>query len=83
MERGEDRFWPLRPASRTRRVVAIVLGPFIWLAAFAITSFVVEHTDAIAYGLLIATLSFLASTIGLSVLRWTRQREDRRYADGR
>jgi hypothetical protein len=83
MAEGEDRFRPLRPVSRARLAVGIILGPLLWIAAFLVTSLVIEYTDAIAYGLLIATVSFMAATVLLSVLRWGRQREERRHADRR
>jgi hypothetical protein len=83
MQDGGDRFRPLRPASHARVVAAIVFGPLTWIAAFVITSWVVEYTDAIALGLLIAALSCLFAVIVLSVLRWGRHREERRYADRR
>ena len=83
MDGAGDRFRPLRPASHARLAAAIVMGPVLWLAAFAVASWVIELTDAIAYGLLIAAGSFMAAVIVLSVLRWGRHREERRYADRR
>ncbi len=73
----------MRPASRIRLAAAIVLGPITWVALFIVTSWVIDYTDAIALGLLIAALSFMAGVIALSLLRWERHREERRYADGR
>jgi hypothetical protein len=78
-----ERFHPLRPASRARLAAAIVFGPIAWIVLFAVTSVVIEYTDAIALGLLIAAVSFMAAVIVLSLLRWARHREERRYADRR
>ncbi|HEX6025876.1 MAG TPA: hypothetical protein VFZ00_28045 [Solirubrobacter sp.] len=81
MEEPAARFKPLRPASRARLVAAIVLGPITWFALFTLTSLVLRYTDAIALGLLVATLSFMGGVIVLSLLRWGRHREERRFAD--
>ena len=83
VEEGRKRFRPLRPASGTRLAAAIVLGPVAWVLLFLVTSWVVDYTEAIALGLLIAAISFMAGVIALSLLRWERHREERRYADGR
>jgi hypothetical protein len=77
----EDRFWPLRPASRARLIAAIVLGPVLWAIGLAIVAAIVEYTDAIQLGLLVMVVSFVLSAIVLSLLRQGRLREERRYAD--
>ena len=58
-------------------------GPMMWIVAFVVTSWVIEYTDAIAYGLLIASGSFMTAVIVLALLRWQRQRDERRHADSR
>jgi hypothetical protein len=80
-EGSEDRFRPLRPASRPRLIAAIVLGPVLWAGAFAVVAALIEYTDAIQLGLLVALVSFVISAAVLSVLRLGRLREERRYAD--
>lgn len=80
-ESGEDRFRPLRPASRPRLIAAIVLGPVAWALALGIAAWLIEHTDAIALGLLAALASFVISAIVLGLLRRARLREEGRYAD--
>jgi membrane protein implicated in regulation of membrane protease activity len=80
-ESTEDRFRPLRPASRPRLIAAIVLGPMVWALAFGIAAWLIEHTDAIALGLLVALASFVISAIVLSLLRLGRLREEGRYED--
>ena len=68
---------------RAALAAAIVLGPIAWVALFIVTSWVIDYTDAIALGLLIAAVSFMVGVIALSLLRWERHREERRYADSR
>jgi len=80
-ETFDDRFRPLRPASRPRLIAAFVLGPVLWAAALALVARVVKYTDAIAVGLLVALVVFVISAIVLSLLRQGRLREERRYAD--
>jgi hypothetical protein len=77
----EDTFQPLRPASRPRLIAAFVLGPMVWAVALAIGAWLIEYTDAIEFGLLVALASFVISAIVLSLLRLGRLREERRYAD--
>jgi hypothetical protein len=77
----DDRFRPLRPASRPRLITAIILGPVVWAIGLAILAAIIEYTDAIALGLLVAAASFVISVILLSLVRQGRLREERRYAD--
>jgi hypothetical protein len=71
------RFTPLQPASRTRRILAFVVGPLLWLVAVVFVSVVVEHTRAIGIGLLVTLAAFVLS-LGISVLaRRLRLREER------
>jgi hypothetical protein len=80
-ESVEDTFRPLRPASRPRLIAAFVLGPLVWALALAIGAWLIEYTDAIELGLLVALASFVISAIVLSLLRLGRLREERRYAN--
>ena len=77
----EDRFRPLRPASRARLILAIILGPALWAVALAYVAVIVKYTDAIALGLIVAAASFVISAIVLILIRQERVREERRYAD--
>ena len=76
----DDRFRPLRPASRTGLIAAFIFGPVLWAVALAYVARVIEYTDAIGIGLLVALASFVISAIVLSLLRLGRIREERRYA---
>ena len=76
-----DRFRPLRPASRGKLILAIVLGPVLWAVALAYIAVIVKYTDAIAVGLIVAVASFVISAIVLILLRRGRILEERRYAD--
>ncbi len=74
------RFEPLRPASRKRMLLAIVIGPFLWLVAFITVAAVLHFTSAIELGLLIAFIAAFLSTIVLVLLRQGRVRQEKRYA---
>jgi hypothetical protein len=81
-EHADEHFRPLRPAKGVRLVTAIVLGPLIWLLAFVITSWVLENTNAIEFGVIVAVGSFLGGVLVLIALRAGRDRERRRYERG-
>jgi hypothetical protein len=72
------RFTPLQRASPGRRVLVLVVGPLLWLAALLVVGIVVRRSDAVGYGLAVTAIAFLAS-LGLSALaRRRRLREERR-----
>jgi TRAP-type mannitol/chloroaromatic compound transport system permease large subunit len=77
----DERFQPLRPASRPKLIAAIVLGPVAWLVVLVIAAWLISFTDAIEFGLLVAAGAFVLAAIVLSVLRLGRRREERRYVD--
>ena len=74
------RFEPLRPASRKRMLMAVVIGPFLWLVALITVALVLHFTSAIELGLLIALIAAVVSTIVLVILRQGRIRQEKRYA---
>ena len=74
------RFEPLRPASRKRMLVAIIIGPFLWLVGLITVAAVLHFTSAIEFGLLIALITAFLSTIILLLLRQGRVRQEKRYA---
>ena len=74
------RFEPLRPASRKRIVVGLVVGPVLWVIALTAVAWVLHISSAIELGLLIALLSAAVSTIVLVLVRRGRLRQERRYA---
>jgi hypothetical protein len=75
-----DRFRPLRPARGWRLVAAFTIGPLAWLIALDVAAILLDHTEAIEFGLLVALASFAVSMILLALLRAGRRREERRYA---
>ena len=77
------RFQPLRPVSARRMLAAFLVAPLLWVAALASVSWLVDRSDAIELGLLIAAASFLLGLAALSLLRAARRREERRYVRGR
>jgi uncharacterized membrane protein len=74
------RFEPLRPASRKRMLIGIVLGPFLWLVGLITVAWVLHISSAIELGLLIAFIAAFLSTIILVLLRQGRVRQEKRYA---
>lgn len=73
-------FEPLRPASRGRLILALILGPVLWLAALILVAATLRYTWAIQIGLLITVATFALSLVVLSLLRSRRLRQERRYA---
>ena len=75
-------FEPLRPASRGRLILGLILGPVLWLGAIILVGEVLHYTDAIGLGLLLAGVSFLVSMVLLVSIRSIRIRSERRHAAG-
>ncbi len=61
-------------------VLAIVIGPLLWIVAFVTVGLVLHFSSAIELGLLIALLSAVLSLILLAGLRLDRVRQEKRYA---
>ena len=76
----DDHFRPMRTASGPRLIAAVVLGPFLWVAALVVTAVMLHRTDAIELGVLIAVASILVAVPILIALRLGRRREERRHA---
>ena len=74
------RFQPLRPVTRSRLILAFVVGPLLWLVSIVVVAAVLRRTRAIEIGVLIATASFVVGLIVLSLLRAGRKRQESRYA---
>jgi drug/metabolite transporter (DMT)-like permease len=75
-------FEPLRPASRGRLVLGLILGPVLWLAALVVVAATLHYTWAIQAGLIVTIGTFLLSLAALSFLRRRRQRERQDAARG-
>ncbi len=75
-------FEPLRPASRTRLVLGLILGPILWLAALIVVAATLRFTWAIQLGLLVSVGTFILSLLALSFLRSRRLRQEARNAAG-
>jgi hypothetical protein len=72
------RFTPLQTASPGRRVLVLVVGPLLWLAAIVVVGIVVHRSDAVGYGLSVTAIAFLVS-LGVSALaRRSRLRDERK-----
>ncbi len=76
-------FEPLRPASRGRLVLGLILGPVLWLVALVVVSATLRYTWAIEIGMLVTLATFVLSLVALWLLRLSRLRQESRYAAGR
>jgi hypothetical protein len=81
MPTGSRSPFGLRPASGPNLIAALVLGPILWVVALLLAAWLLDRSDAIELGLLIAAASFVFAAVVLSLLRLGRRREERRYAD--
>ena len=79
----QDLFQPLRPAKGTKLALAAVIGPIAWVIAWLVAAWLIEHSDAIEYGLLVTLGSFLFAVPVLGLLAWGRTREERRFEQAR
>ena len=77
----EVRFEPLQPASRNRLILALIVGPILWLVALVVAALVVKHTRAIGVGTAVAVGSWLIAMLVLNGLLVARRRQERRYVD--
>ena len=75
------RFEPMRTASAGRKVVAVVVGPILWLVGIAVTAWLLDYSSAIQFGLAVTVGAFLISLILLALLYASRRRRERRYVD--
>jgi hypothetical protein len=72
------RFTPLRTASPGRRVLVLVVGPLLSLAAIVVVGIVVRRRDAVGYGLAATAIAFLVSLLVSAIARRSRLREERK-----
>jgi hypothetical protein len=79
---ADEHFRPLRTARRSKLVLAIVIGPLLWIVALAVVAVVVDRTDSIEVGLLITAAAGVTAAVVLAILTRARRREEERYADG-
>jgi len=78
-DRPPVRFEPLRPASRGRLILGLVLGPLLWLIALVISALVFHYSWAIQLGLVVTAACFVVALLGLALLHAGRRRQERRY----
>jgi hypothetical protein len=78
-----DLFQPLRPAKGAKLVLAAVIGPVAWVIAWLVAAWLIEHSDAIEFGLLVTIASFAVAVPVLGLLAWGRAREERRFEEAR
>ncbi|HEX3736003.1 MAG TPA: hypothetical protein VHV53_00535 [Solirubrobacterales bacterium] len=77
----ESRFRPLRPASTPRLILAAIFGPLLWVLCVLVAVFLVEPTDEILTGALVAAVSLVVAVFILLALRRARIREEREHVD--
>lgn len=71
----------MRPASLPRLILAGIFGPLLWVLCVAFAVFIVEPTDEVLFGALVAVIAFLLAAIVLLALRRGRIHEEREYVD--
>jgi Flp pilus assembly protein TadB len=71
------RFTPQQTASSGRRVLVLVVGPLLWLAALVVVGIVARRSDAVGYGLAVTAIAFLVSLCLSALARRRRLREER------
>jgi arginine exporter protein ArgO len=76
-------FEPLTRPTTWRLVAGATIGSLVWLVALVVGAIVLDETNAIEIGLVIAGVSCAVASVVLALLRAGRRREERRYADGR
>jgi hypothetical protein len=76
MEGEAPQFSPLRPPSRRRRALTLLIGPVLWLAGLVVLSFVVRHRDSVEIAVFVTALSFLVWMFVLLPMRARRSREE-------
>ena len=68
---------PLRKASPSRRALALLIGPILWIAALVVLAFVLDQRDAVEVALIVLAASFAAGLLFSGWLRAARVREER------
>jgi len=79
-EDAQPVFVPLRTAPRNRLVVALVVGPLLWLVALVVAGVLIHRLDVIEIGLLVAAASFVVGAVVLLLGRSLRVREEHAFA---
>lgn len=74
-------FEPLRPATRRTLILALVIGPILWLVALILAAVVFTHARAVPIGIAVAVGSCLIAMVILNLLLTARRRQERRYVD--
>ena len=77
----ESRFRPLRPANAPRLILAGVFGPLVWILCILFAALVVQPSDEILLGTLVAVVSLAIAASVLLLLRRGRVREEHRFVD--
>jgi hypothetical protein len=80
---ASDRFTPLRPAPRSRRLVLYLLGPLLWVVALISVGSLVVKKNAVEIGLLIALAAFALAIVLLLPQRTLRIRREQEHASPR
>ncbi|MGW0903315.1 hypothetical protein [Streptomyces sp. NPDC002853] len=71
-------FEPNRPASRNRKVVALLLGTLVWVAAGVLAVVLLGHSYILRHLLLAVVVSWCVFGIALACCIAVRHREERR-----
>lgn len=72
------RFTPLQTASPGRRLLALGLGPVLWIGTIVVVGLVANRSDLIAYGLAATLIAFVVSIAICTTARFLRMRKEQR-----
>lgn len=72
------RFTPLQRAPRSRRVLALIAGPVLWLVSIVVVGIVLDRRGSVEYALKATAIAFVVSLPICWFALIRRQREDRK-----
>lgn len=72
------RFEALQRAPRSRRLLALLIGPVLWLIGIVVVGIVVNRRGAVEYGLKATAIAFVVSLPICWFARARRVREERK-----
>jgi hypothetical protein len=70
-------FTPLGRPDRARRILLVVFGPLLWLAAVVLVGVTLRKTNLVELGLLITLIAFVCSLLFSLVAHRLRVRDER------
>ena len=77
----EDTFRPLRTLDESRRALALIIAPLLWLVAAVVGALLAHRADLIAVAVGIALGFFVLGLAGFWLIWRARLRRERSYAE--